>query len=236
MANGELVEKLGRMVVAKHKAEMEIVELMKKNGQLGKENFKLEIEGVGMKRQNHALQQGFDAAMERVDALNSRNEELEREIQSLRSGANADILENESVDGESSEILGEDHDQSESQEEVTGGENLITQAEPPMPIEDQRVGENPDDAVEPSMILEQGETECNELERKPIGDGGKNWNLQQVNAYVFKMDQRLKQSMTANPCSPSEKSKKKMAWFKGEITQAKRYAEKLWWHHLPKRT
>jgi FtsZ-binding cell division protein ZapB len=235
MANGELVEKLARMVVAQHKAEMEIVELMKKNGQLGKENFKLEIEGVGMKRQNHALQQEFDAARERVDALNSRNEELEREIQSLRSGANADILENESVDGESSEILGEDHDQSESQEEVTGGENLITQAEPPMPIEDQRVGENPNDAVEPSMILEHGETENNGLERKPIGDGGQNWNLQKVNAYVFKMDRRLKQIMTANPCSPSEKSKKKMTWVKGEIIQAKRYAEKLWWHHLPKR-
>lgn len=154
MANGELVEQLGRMVVAKHKAEMEIVELMKKNGQLGKEKFKMEIEGVGMKRKNHELQGGFDAARERVDALNSRNEELEREIQSLKSGANKDILENRSVDRESSEILGEDYDQSESQADVTGGENSITQAEPHMPIEDPRVRENPNEAVEPSMILE----------------------------------------------------------------------------------
>jgi hypothetical protein len=224
------------VIVDRGKADMKILELGKKNGQLEKEGFLLRNEQVNMKRQGYALQREFGAARVGTDSLVSRNEELEREVQSLKSGANVETLEGDSVDRQPSEILKEDHDQSESQAELTGGDNLIIQEEAPMPIEDQRVGENPDDAVEPSMILEQGETECNELERKPIGDGGKNWNLQQVNAYVFKMDQRLKQSMTANPCSPSEKSKKKMAWFKGEITQAKRYAEKLWWHHLPKRT
>jgi hypothetical protein len=224
------------VIVDRGKADMKILELGKKNGQLEKEGFLLRNEQVNMKRQGYALQREFGAARVGTDSLVSRNEELEREVQSLKSGANVETLEGDSVDRQPSEILKEDHDQSESQAELTGGDNLITQEEAPMPIEDQRVGENPDDAVEPSMILEQGETECNELERKPIGDGGKNWNLQQVNAYVFKMDQRLKQSMTANPCSPSEKSKKKMAWVKGEITQAKRYAEKLWWHHLPKRT
>jgi cell division protein FtsB len=235
MANGELVNDLGKLLVAKHNADMAIVDLMKKTGQLEKENFLLKSERVSMKRQNHALQRESDAARAQTESLSSRNEELERGIRSLKSGANAEILENESVDRQPSEILGEDYDRSESQSDVSGGENLITQAEPPMPIEDQRVGENPNDAVEPSMILEQGETENNGLGRKPIGDGGQNWNLQQVNAYVFKMDRRIMQIMTANPCSPSEKSKKKIAWVKGEITQAKRYAEQLWWHHLPKR-
>ena len=234
-ANADLVNDLSTLLVAKGNADMAVLELKKKNGEIEKENFLLKNEQIGVRRQNHALQREFEVARAQTDSLVSRNEELEREIQSLRSGANAETLEGDSVDRQPSQILELDYDQSESQAESSRGENLVTQAEPPVTIEDQIIGENPDDTVEPSMILEQGETESNGLERKNIGESGQNWNLQQVNAYVFKMDQRLKQIMTANPCSPSEKSKKKMGWVKGEITQAKRYAEQLWWHHLPKR-